>query len=81
MKCGTTNLFFLKSEELTSSAGRISGVSAASSAPAVSAESCSVRGELETNSESETSVVRNRAEAQAFYTTDSSVSQRGCSWV
>lgn len=49
-----------------SSAGRNSGVSAASSAPAVSAESCSVRGELGTNSESETLVVRNRTEAQDF---------------
>lgn len=46
-------LFFLKSEEPVSSAGGSSGVSAAFSAPAVSAESCSMRGELETNFESE----------------------------
>lgn len=74
-------LFFLKSEEPLSSAGRSSEVSAASSAPAGSAESCSTRGELETSFESKTSVVRNQAEAQAFYTSDSFLSQRGCSWV
>lgn len=48
--------------------------------PAVSAESCSMRGELETNFESETLVVRSRTEALTFYTTDSFLSQRG-SWV
>lgn len=52
-----------------------------SSAPAVSAESCSRRGELETNFESETLVVKTQTEAQAFYTTDSFLSQRGCSWM
>lgn len=70
-------LFFLKSEEPMSSAGRNSEVSAASSAPAGSAESCSVRGELGTNFESETSVARNPAEAQVFYTTDSEAAA-GC---
>lgn len=71
----------LKSEEPFSSAGRNSGTSAASSAPALSADSCSMRGELETNFKSETSVVRKQTEAQAFYTPDSFLSQRGCSWV
>lgn len=59
-------LFFLKSEEPNSSAGRSSGLSAASS---VSAEFFSLRGELQTNFESKTSVVRSQTEAQAFYTT------------
>lgn len=46
-----------------------------SAAPAVSAESCSVRGELETNFESETLVVRSQTEALTFYTTEFSVTE------
>lgn len=41
----------------------------------------SVRGELGTNLESETLVVRNQTETQVFYTRDIFLSQRGCSWV